>query len=119
MRSKGILGSLFLLIGAGVVCAAEQVAPGIAAQGSAQFFGDTLLASGIGVGIAAGFCGIGMGLVISSALQGIARQPELQSKLQMTMLLGFALIEAQVLYALFLAIMFLFANPFKDLFITH
>ena len=65
-----------------------------------------------GVGIAAGGCGIGMGLVIGSALQGIARQPELQSKLQQNMFIGFALIEAQVLYALFLAIIFIFANPF-------
>ncbi|MCU0608366.1 MAG: ATP synthase F0 subunit C [Chitinispirillaceae bacterium] len=79
---------------------------------AAVYYGNALLAAGIGVGIAAGFCGIGMGLVIASALQGIARQPELQSKLQMNMFIGFALIEAQVLYALFLAIIFIFANPF-------
>ncbi len=75
-----------------------------------------MLASGIGVGIAAGGCGIGMGLVIASALQGIARQPELQSKLQMNMLIGFALIEAQVLYALFLAIIFLVCKSVRK---TH
>jgi F-type H+-transporting ATPase subunit c len=107
---KKVLVPLFLLLGAGIVSAAETVAPG--SMPAATFFGNTLLASGIGVGIAAGGCGIGMGLVISSALQGIARQPELQSKLQMNMFIGFALIEAQVLYALFLAIIFIFANPF-------
>lgn len=108
MQKKGLLGSLFILFGAAVACA-EAVS---GSANAAIFFGYSLLASGIGVGIAAGGCGIGMGLVIASALQGIARQPELQSKLQMNMLIGFALIEAQVLYALFLAIIFLFANPF-------
>jgi F-type H+-transporting ATPase subunit c len=111
--NKKILVQIFLLLGAGVVAAAETVAPG--GMAAATYFGDSLMASGIGVGIAAGGCGIGMGLVISSALQGIARQPELQSKLQMNMFLGFALIEAQVLYVLFLAIIFIFANPFKAL----
>jgi F-type H+-transporting ATPase subunit c len=108
--NKKILVQLFLLLGAGVVAAAETVAPG--GMAAATYFGNSLVASGVGVGIAAGGCGIGMGLVISSALQGIARQPELQSKLQMNMFLGFALIEAQVLYVLFLAIIFIFANPF-------
>lgn len=79
------------------------------------FFGATVLAAGLGVGLAAGGCGVGMGLVIASALQGMARQPELQGKLQMNMLIGFALIEAQVLYALFIAIILLFANPFAKL----
>lgn len=111
MQKKGILGSLFILFGAAV--AGAQAVSGN--PNAAIFFGNTLLASGIGVGIAAGGCGIGIGLVIASALQGIARQPELQSKLQMNMLIGFALIEAQVLYALFLAFIFLFANPFQKL----
>ena len=108
--AKKILVPFFLLIGAGIASAAETVAPG--SMAAATFFGNTLIASGIGVGVAAGGCGIGMGLVISSALQGIARQPELLGKLQINMFIGFALIEAQVLYALFLAIIFIFANPF-------
>ncbi|MBN1129125.1 MAG: ATP synthase F0 subunit C [Chitinispirillaceae bacterium] len=111
--NKKVLVQAFLLLGATVAAAAETVAPGSGgSMAAATFFGNTLVASGVGVGIAAGGCGIGMGLVIASALQGIARQPELQSKLQMNMFIGFALIEAQVLYALFLAIIFIFANPF-------
>ncbi len=109
--TKKVLVQLFLLAGAGIVSAAETVAPG-GSMAAATFFGNSLLASGIGVGLAAGGCGIGMGLVISSAIQGIARQPELQSKLQTPMYIGFALIEAQVLYVLFLAILFIYANPF-------
>ena len=110
-RRTGLLSVVILLAQAGAVCAAEAVA-----NGSAQFFSSSILAAGLTVGIAAFGCGIGMGLVISSALQGMARQPELASKLQLNMLIGFALIEAQVLYALFLAIIFVFANPFLKYF---
>lgn len=111
--NRKILVQLLVLLGAAVVCAAETVAPGAGSSARALYFGNTLIASGIGVGIAAGGCGIGMGLVIASALQGMARQPEMQSKLMTNMLLGFALIEAQVLYALLLALVFIFANPFS------
>ena len=111
--NKAFLAPMFMLLGATLVAASEAVAPG--GMAAATYFGQSLLASGIGVGIAAGGCGIGIGLVIAATLQGIARQPELQSKLQTTMFLGFALIEAQVLYVLFLAIVFIFANPFKAL----
>jgi F-type H+-transporting ATPase subunit c len=113
--TKKILVQLLVLFGAAIVCAAETVAPGAGSGARALYFGNTIIASGIGVGIAAGGCGLGMGLVIASALQGMARQPEMQSKLQMNMFIGFALIEAQVLYALFLAIIFIFANPFAKL----
>jgi F-type H+-transporting ATPase subunit c len=122
MLNKKFWGALFLLVPTGLVWAAEEVAGKAAVAASSAgshfetFYGAIMIASGIGVGIAAGGCGIGMGMVFSSALQGIARQPELQGKLQMNMMLCFALIEAQVLYALFLAIVFVFANPFAKLF---
>ena len=108
--NKKVLVPLLVLLGAAVASASETVAAG--GMAAASYFGNTLLASAIGLGLAAGGCGAGMGLVIAATLQGIARQPELQSKLQTTMFLGFALIEAQVLYVMFFAIIFVFANPF-------
>jgi len=77
----------------------------------------TVIGTGVGVGVAVGGCGIGIGILIGSYLQTMARQPELSGKLQMNMFVGFALIEAQVLYALFIAIILLFANPFTKYFI--
>ena len=74
--------------------------------------GLSALAVALGVGIAAGGCGVGMGMCIASALQGIARQPENTPKLQMNMMIGLAFIESLVLYALFIAIILLYANPF-------
>jgi len=51
------------------------------------------IGKGLAFGIAAGGAGIGIGLVWSSAIQGIARQPEQAGALQGLMYTGFALIE--------------------------
>lgn len=53
-----------------------------------------LLAAAIAVGLAALGAGIGNGLIVSRTVEGIARQPEAQGKLQTTMFIGVALVEA-------------------------
>jgi F-type H+-transporting ATPase subunit c len=64
------------------------------------------------LGVAAGLCGIAMGIAIASAMGAIARQPEAAPKIQLNMMIGLAFIESLVLYSLFLGIVILFANPF-------
>ncbi|MGC9141539.1 MAG: ATP synthase F0 subunit C [Caldimicrobium sp.] len=70
-----------------------------------------ILAAGIGVGLGALGCGIGIGQATAGACQGIARNPELAGKLTVTMILGIALVETQVIYALVIALILLYANP--------
>ncbi|MEN9956667.1 MAG: hypothetical protein RLZZ576_442 [Actinomycetota bacterium] len=54
----------------------------------------------LGYGLAAIGPGIGVGLVVSKTIESIARQPELASKLQVTMWLGIAFTEALALIGL-------------------
>jgi F-type H+-transporting ATPase subunit c len=61
----------------------------------------------LGYGLAAIGPGIGVGLVVSKTIESIARQPELASKLQVTMWLGIAFTEALALIGL--ATPFIFA----------
>ena len=49
--------------------------------------------------------GIGMAIATSKALDAIARQPEAESKIRTTLLLGLAFIETTAIYGLFIAIM--------------
>jgi len=107
------VGAVLMLTSAGSLLASEGTG---AVAGAAGYFSATVLAAGIGVGLAAAGCGLGMGLLIAAALQGMARQPEMQGQLRAVMLIGFALIEAQVLYTLFIAMLLLFANPFQAMF---
>lgn len=54
----------------------------------------------MGVGLAAVGSGIGLGKAVGSAMDAIGRQPEASGKIQTTMIIGAALIEALTIYAL-------------------
>ncbi|MCY3986004.1 MAG: ATP synthase F0 subunit C [Candidatus Dadabacteria bacterium] len=61
------------------------------------------IAAGIGIGIAVGVAGIGQGIATASAVDGIARNPGAAAKIQTPMIIGLALIESLVIYALLIA----------------
>ena len=77
------------------------------AQGQGAGAEDGKMGAYIGAGIAMGLAvlggGLGQGLAAASALEGIARNPSAQSKIQTPMLIGLALIESLVLFALLVA----------------
>lgn len=73
-----------------------------------------LAASALGVGFAmiAGLGpGIGEGYAVGQACAAIGRQPEAQSKIQSTMILGCAIAETTGIYSLVVSLILLFANP--------
>ena len=62
----------------------------------------------IGAGIAALACigaGIGIGIATSKAAEAVARQPEAESKIRNTLILGCALAEATAIYGFVIALM--------------
>lgn len=61
------------------------------------------LAAGLAIGIAAAGGSIGQGRAAAAALEGIARNPNASGKLFVPMILGLALIESLVIYALIIA----------------
>lgn len=66
----------------------------------------------IGLGIAALGGAIGMGHAAAATISGTARNPGIGGKLFLTMFIALALIEAQVIYTLVVALIALYANPF-------
>nr|YP_009478296.1 atp synthase cf0 c chain [Prototheca cutis]BBD20203.1 atp synthase cf0 c chain [Prototheca cutis] len=72
----------------------------------------SVIAAGIAIGIAAVGPGIGQGTAAGYALEGIARQPEAESKIRGILLLSFAFMESLTIYGLVVALAILFANPF-------
>ena len=53
---------------------------------------------------------IGEALVVAHSVDGIARNPEVYSKLRTTMILGCSLVETTAIYALLVAILCLFVK---------
>ena len=66
------------------------------------------LGGGLAVGIAALGGAIGIGNIFGRAIESAARQPEALPLVQRLMFIGFALVEAQVLYALLVAFLLIF-----------
>ncbi len=58
------------------------------------------IAAGIGFGIAAGLGGLGQGKIGAAAVEGAARNPGAAGTVQTMMIIGLALIESLVLFAL-------------------
>jgi len=67
-----------------------------------------VLAVGFGLPIAVIGGALGQGRAASAALEGIARQPEAAGRIQTAMIIGLALIESLVIYALLVMLILLF-----------
>lgn len=70
--------------------------------------GNKALAAGIAVGLAAGAGAIGMGVAVGKSVEGISRQPEAESKIRTSMMLGLVFVETAIIYALIIAILIIF-----------
>ena len=79
---------------------------------------DAIAASAIGAGIAmiAGFGpGIGQGYAAGKGAEAVGRQPEAQSTITTTMLLGIACAESTGIYSLVVAMILIFMNPLVNM----
>jgi F-type H+-transporting ATPase subunit c len=95
-RKALLLVSMFSLIGASAAMAQE----------GAVNSGDPYksLASAIAIAVAAFGGALGQGQTAKAALEGIARNPAAQPKIFVPMIIGLALIESLVIYALIIAL---------------
>ncbi|MCE5299297.1 MAG: ATP synthase F0 subunit C [Spirochaetia bacterium] len=83
-----------------------------------MFFAFSALAAALGVGIGALGGSIGQGIATGKAVEGVARQPEAAGKIQNVLILGLAIIESLTIYALVIGLILLYANPFKEFFLS-
>lgn len=69
----------------------------------------TIIAIGAGVAVFTGIgAGIGIGIATGKAADVIARQPEAESKISKTLILGCALAEATAIYGFIIALLIIF-----------
>ena len=69
-----------------------------------------LIAIGAGIAVLAGL-GTGEGIAASRAVEAIGRNPEAESKVRTTMILGIALTETVALYGLLVSLILIFVYP--------
>ena len=92
MKKIALLASAFVMT-ATAAFAADAAAPAASGLNAA-------VAALFAIAIAAFGGSIGMGLSISRAVEGIARNPEASGKIMTTMIIGLALIESLAIYTL-------------------
>jgi len=108
VRRSLILGGLAVVGFPGWALAAD------AATGSGGWVGPfAVIAAGLGMGLAAGLCGLGQGRAVAGAVDAMARQPGAAARIQVAMIIGLALIESLAIYMLVVGIILLFVQPIK------
>ena len=88
--------------------AAADTAAADTAAADAQLVAGKSTGAGIAIGIAAGAGAVGMGLAVAKSAEGISRQPEAESKIRTTLMLGLVFIETAIIYALLVVILIIF-----------
>ncbi|MDW7709852.1 MAG: ATP synthase F0 subunit C [Deferrisomatales bacterium] len=80
-------------------------APAYAQDGYEAVHGIMALSAGLAIAIAAACGALGQARGLAAAMDGIARNPSASGKLVTPMIIGLALIESLVIYALVIALM--------------
>ena len=101
----GVINVALLAAASPVWATAAEEAPKVLEGGHLYLAMARVLAGAFVLALGAVGCAIGMSKIGLAALEGMARQPEVQGRLFTTMLIGMALIEALCLYCLVLALM--------------
>ena len=119
-RSGKTLYALFstialLLLSSSAVYAAEAIPEG-ESYTKAIFAVGAMIAAGIAIGVGAVGSGLGIGTAASGACTAVGRNPGVQGKIMMTMLVGMAMAESIAIYALVISLVLLYANPFVSYF---
>ena len=107
-----IVLSLAMLL-APAVFAEEAAAAAATSDAKLKYYAMAALACGIAIGVAAFGTGIAQGIGLKGATEGIARNPGASGKITTTLIIGLAMIESLAIYALVVALIILFVNPFK------
>jgi F-type H+-transporting ATPase subunit c len=107
---------IILLVSSPLVFAAETIPAGESYTKAIFAFG-AMLAAGIAIGVGAVGAGLGIGTAASGACSAVGRNPGVQGKIMMTMLVGMAMAESIAIYALVVALVLLYANPYMRYFL--
>ena len=113
-----VLSSVAVLILSNqLVFAADAIPVGGESYIKVIFAVGAMIGAGLAIGLGAIGAGAGIGSAASGACQAVGRNPGVQGKIMMTMLVGMAMAESIAIYALVVSLVLLFANPYMKYFL--
>jgi len=105
-----------LLVASPLVFAAEAIPAG-ESYIKVYFAMAAMIGAGLAISLGAIGAGAGIGNAASGACQAVGRNPGVQGKIMMTMLVGMAMAESIAIYALVVSLVLLYANPYMRYFL--
>lgn len=99
-----------MVLGAGLLAPAYAQGADATTTAVAQW---SIITSGFALAFAAAFAALGQGKAVSSAVEGIARNPGAAGDIRGSLILGLVLIESLTIYALLVSLILLFLKPFS------
>ena len=102
--------ALVLVAGAFFSPVYAQGTGGAAASATVQQW--SIITAGFALAFAAGLAALAQGRAVSAATEAIARNPGAAGDIRGSLLLGLVLIESLAIYALLIALILFFVNPF-------
>jgi len=102
-----------VLLSSPVVFAAGEALPGAGESYVKVIYAvGAMVAAGFAIGLGAIGAGAGIGNAANGACQAVGRNPGVQGKIMTVMLVGMAMAESCVIYALVIGLVILYANPY-------
>ncbi len=109
MRKRFILTVALIIMVVGMVPLYAQEAAGSVGVELVKW---SIITGGFALALAAAFGAIGQAIGLSSAAEGIARNPSAANEIRGTLILGLVLIESLVIYVLLISLILFFIKPF-------
>ncbi len=104
----GLVLLLALALAVPAYAAGEDAAVQTEAAGEASTTNWKAVASALAIGVASVGGALSMGMATGKAAESIGRQPEAESKIRTTLMLGLVFIETAIIYALLAVILIIF-----------
>lgn len=107
-----------VLLSSPVVFAAGEALPGAGESYVKVIYAvGAMVAAGFAIGLGAIGAGAGIGNAANGACLAVGRNPGVQGKIMTVMLVGMAMAESVCIYALVVALVLLYANPYVKYFL--
>jgi F-type H+-transporting ATPase subunit c len=104
--------TMVMVTAAGLVAPLYAQEPGAAAGTASVVAQWSIITAGFALAVAAAFGALGQGKAVSSAVEGIARNPGAAGDIRGALILGLVLIESLVIYVLLISLILFFVKPF-------
>ena len=110
MSKRSFLTTALVLVAGAFFSPVYAQEPGVSQNVVAQW---SIITAGFALAFAAGLAALAQGRAVSAATEAIARNPGAAGDIRGSLLLGLVLIESLAIYALLIALILFFVNPWK------